>query len=372
MLLGAAALQGGGTAGAQAVCPNADSGPEAGAAALADAVSCLVANERAAAGRPALTPNAELRAGAEAHARDMVARRFFSTRTPEGRTARDRAIAAGYDLGAGASEISEVLSFGTGAEGTPRAVVQRWMANAADRDLLLSARARDFGAGVAEGVPQASSDRGATYVLDLASPPPPPEAGRRATVEVVSGVVLIQPPGRASSAAAGPRARAAAFRRLDGAQSIPIGSQVDTTKGVVRLTSARNLRGATQTADFFDGLFQLRQVRTAAPVTELRLLQPLRSCARSGRARGAQKRTERRRKATRRRLWGRGKGRFRTRGRYATATVRGTRWLTEDSCAGTLVRVLEGRVAVRDLRSRRTRTVRAGGRLLVRRTRALR
>lgn len=61
----------------------------------------------------------------------------------------------------------------------------------------------------------------------------------------------------------------------------------------------------------------------------------------------------------RRSLWTRGKGRFRTRGRYGSATVRGTWWLTQDRCDGTLVRVREGVVAVRDIPARRTVTVRA-------------
>ena len=59
-------------------------------------------------------------------------------------------------------------------------------------------------------------------------------------------------------------------------------------------------------------------------------------------------------------LWGRGKGSFRTRGRYASATVRGTRWLTTDRCDGTLTRVLQGVVEVRDLTRKRTVRVRAG------------
>jgi hypothetical protein len=42
-------------------------------------------------------------------------------------------------------------------------------------------------------------------------------------------------------------------------------------------------------------------------------------------------------------------GRFRTRGRHSTATVRGTKWLTKDTCAGTLTRVMEGTVVVQDL-----------------------
>jgi ferric-dicitrate binding protein FerR (iron transport regulator) len=40
--------------------------------------------------------------------------------------------------------------------------------------------------------------------------------------------------------------------------------------------------------------------------------------------------------------------------------VRGTIWLTEDRCDGTLVRVVRGRVDVRDLTRRRTVVVRAG------------
>jgi len=47
---------------------------------------------------------------------------------------------------------------------------------------------------------------------------------------------------------------------------------------------------------------------------------------------------------SRRRLWGRGKGRFRTRGRNGTATVRGTTWLTEDLCEGTQTTAREGEI----------------------------
>ena len=51
-----------------------------------------------------------------------------------------------------------------------------------------------------------------------------------------------------------------------------------------------------------------------------------------------------RRRITRvRRLWGRDRGgRYRTYGRHSHATVRGTRWLTEDRCLGTYTRVTEG------------------------------
>ena len=50
-----------------------------------------------------------------------------------------------------------------------------------------------------------------------------------------------------------------------------------------------------------------------------------------------------------RHTWGNAKGSFRTKGRYASATVRGTLWRTDDYCNGTLITVLRGRVDVFDL-----------------------
>jgi hypothetical protein len=55
-----------------------------------------------------------------------------------------------------------------------------------------------------------------------------------------------------------------------------------------------------------------------------------------------------------RQVWGDGKGKFRTKGRYSSATVRGTNWLTSDRCAGTFTRVKKGVVEVRDFPKRRT------------------
>jgi hypothetical protein len=67
-----------------------------------------------------------------------------------------------------------------------------------------------------------------------------------------------------------------------------------------------------------------------------------------------------------RRLRGSANGRFRTRGRYSAATVRGTIWDTADRCDGTLTRVQRGVVDVRDFRARRNVTVRAGRSYLAR------
>ncbi len=61
-----------------------------------------------------------------------------------------------------------------------------------------------------------------------------------------------------------------------------------------------------------------------------------------------------------RRLWGKGKGSFRTKGRYASAGVRGTWWLTADYCTRTLVSVKQGVLTVRDLVKQKTVIVPAG------------
>jgi hypothetical protein len=61
-----------------------------------------------------------------------------------------------------------------------------------------------------------------------------------------------------------------------------------------------------------------------------------------------------------RRLWGKGKGRFRTRGVYSSGTVRGTNWVTTDYCDGTDTRVVSGIVRVFDLVTKKTIVLKAG------------
>lgn len=64
-------------------------------------------------------------------------------------------------------------------------------------------------------------------------------------------------------------------------------------------------------------------------------------------------------------VWGNGKGSFRTAGRFAAATVRGTIWLTVDYCNGTLIRVRRGVVSVKDRVHHKTVSVRAGSQYFV-------
>ena len=127
------------------------------------------------------------------------------------------------------------------------------------------------------------------------------------------------------------------------------------------------------TAQFFRGRFLVRQVRkprgkakkrSTKLITELRLSGSSFSKTCKAKASIAAKKRSKKRV---RRLFGDGKGAFRTRGRNAAATVRGTRWGVQDRCDGTLVAVQRGRVEVRDFVKRKTVIVRAGKTYLARR-----
>jgi hypothetical protein len=174
---------------------------------------------------------------------------------------------------------------------------------------------------------------------------PPPVLGESVNVDERSGEVKVMVPGSDD------------FVSLSKVASVPVGSLVDTREGSVTLKTALP-GGDTQSAIFHGGLFEVRQPEDAKGLTELRLRGPGPSCAGGG-ARAAT--TDKRKKKHRRALWGRDNGgAFRTRGGNSVATVRGTSWYTEDRCDGTLTRVSQGSVSVRDLVNRRTVIVRAG------------
>jgi len=69
-----------------------------------------------------------------------------------------------------------------------------------------------------------------------------------------------------------------------------------------------------------------------------------------------------------RRLWGSGKGKFTTKGKYAAATVRGTQWLIADYADHTLVTVKRGLVAVQNFATKKTTLVPAGKSIIVSKT----
>jgi hypothetical protein len=191
-----------------------------------------------------------------------------------------------------------------------------------------------------------------------------PVFGKTANVDVVSGVVRVRLPG------------SNAFVPLSSAVTIPVGSTVDTTNGEVKLAAARDPGGRVQTGLFSSGEFRVTQTMARSPLsggkvvgaTVLTLAGPLPTCGSGGRT--ARAMSSRKRRKLRRVVADtpRGSG-FHTGGTTATASDIGTKWLTEDTCAGTLVRVIRGVVVVDDLVLKRTVVVRAPHSYLARKAR---
>jgi hypothetical protein len=177
-------------------------------------------------------------------------------------------------------------------------------------------------------------------------PPAPPVLGQTVNADVRSGTVTVKLPG------------APDYVALTDPTSLPVGSILDTREGSITLNTALP-GGATQSAIFHGGLFEVRQPQGAGGLTELVLRGALTGCS-SGGARAAAVSRKKKRKPPRR-LWGSdSKGKFRTRGGNSVATVRGTAWYVEDRCDGTLTRVSKGSVSVYDRGRHRTVVVRAG------------
>ena len=211
----------------------------------------------------------------------------------------------------------------------------RFIVRAADRAGNISETVREFT--IAQVNPQVTP-------RPTSTPTPQPEFQETAVARPVRGKVLVRRPGSNE------------FVELDGSQSIPMGSTVDAKKGRVRITAETQQGKPPQRAEFYDGIFRITQTRT---LVDLRLVEAL-DCPSRRNASAAQ------RKPKKRKLWGSGKGKFRTTGAYSAATVRGTTWLVEDTCTTTLTRVTEGVVAVRDKRLRTTILVRKGKRYVAR------
>jgi Ca2+-binding RTX toxin-like protein len=168
--------------------------------------------------------------------------------------------------------------------------------------------------------------------------PPPPIPGKSANLSLAGGTVLYKFPDSRNVV------------ELEGATQVPVGTQVDTTEGAANVTVSRSV--ALDTSEFYAGVFTVLQSSPRA-IGEIRLNGgTFLDCISSFRALA--------RKRPARKLWGRGTGRYRTRGRYSSATVRGTKWLTEDLCYGTRTTVVEGTVIVHDFVRNLDVTVHAG------------
>ena len=118
---------------------------------------------------------------------------------------------------------------------------------------------------------------------------------------------------------------------------IPVGSTVDARKGVVDAHLDPEGRRQAGEREVLRRHLQGHASRAASPRS--------RSPSSSRPARSSRARVAPQKKPKTRKLWGDGKGKFRTKGQYSAATVRGTKWLVQDGCRYTLTRVTQGSVA---------------------------
>jgi len=162
-----------------------------------------------------------------------------------------------------------------------------------------------------------------------------PERGHYVVIEPVNGRSSYTLPG------------AQAATRLVRRTVVPVGTIVDSREGLVGVTASTDDAGGTQNGTFRDGVFQILQRPDQAIVDLVLRGGSFPHCDGSSCDTAA---SRARVSAVRRirRLWGSAHGKFRTRGRYACATIRGTNWLVEDRSNGTFVRVRKGVVVVTD------------------------
>lgn len=198
----------------------------------------------------------------------------------------------------------------------------------------------------------AATDAAADRVLLFEDRLPPPRLGETVNAAPVSDPVTL-------------RARGGMFRPLERPTQVRVGTEFDTSDGIVRILTAKR-GGGTQPATLSKGRFILRQPG-AKPIATLSA-DVFDSCptnARAPRGLSAQaarlpdKRKPPRGARKRRLVRTKVKGDFRTVGKSATADVQGTDFEVADYCAGTLVTVFEGVVRVRRIGSSNFRDVRA-------------
>jgi hypothetical protein len=206
----------------------------------------------------------------------------------------------------------------------------------------------------------------ATATVEWQGTLPAPTIGQSADVKVVSGTVKIKLPKGTSPIIVkrlGFSPRAKGFQALTLPAQIPMGSTLDTSRGTVQLLTAGSKPSATtgqskfQSGNFRNGQFRLSQT-TKNPLVQLSMT--------GGNLKGCNTRVPKGGAARKkgRRLFGNAHGRFRSRGRNSSATVRGTKWTMTDTCAGTLTSVSRGSVVVRDFTLRKNKTVKAGHKYL--------
>jgi hypothetical protein len=214
-----------------------------------------------------------------------------------------------------------------------------------------------------------------TFTAAAAQAPPPPVLGQSENLTPVSGTVFF-------------RTSSGQFIPLTGATQIQNGTLIDALRGTLAITTAlpgsggahdaaakngkkgkKTKKTKTQSGTFGGAIFKLTQARSG--LATLRLVEGAYQGAPSFASCKAHKAGEASSAAlsskTLQLLHASAHGKFSTRGKYAAATVRGTRWTVADRCDGTLTRDITDSVAVTDFVRHKTIILHAGQRYLARR-----
>ena len=103
------------------------------------------------------------------HSRDMVAHQYFAHESRGGARFSSRIAATGFMRRNGRWWVGENLAWGRGPDAAPGAIVRAWLQSPTHRRLVLSARYRRVGIGVARGTPAEPAGPGVTYTADFGS-----------------------------------------------------------------------------------------------------------------------------------------------------------------------------------------------------------
>ncbi|MGZ4248307.1 MAG: choice-of-anchor Q domain-containing protein [Solirubrobacteraceae bacterium] len=184
-----------------------------------------------------------------------------------------------------------------------------------------------------------------TFTTPADPPPPAPVLSKSVNAKPVSGKVFLLVGGK--------------LVPLNEADQLRSGTVVDTRHGSLQLTTATSQKGKRQIGTFSGAIFKITQVHSG--LTTLSLMEnafsgapTFASCSTKGaHATAVSKRVLQL-------LHSSAKGKFRTKGRYAAATVRGTKWTIADRCDGTLTHDLTDSVVVNDFVAHKTIVLHAG------------
>jgi uncharacterized protein YkwD len=140
------------------ICPHMNREVTAAAVRMvARASLCLINKLRRQRHLRALKGSSQLLRAANRHARDMVAARYFSHDSPDGRGVSDRVKGTRYVRGYARWQLGENLAWGSGLQSTARRIVLAWMGSPGHKRNLLKPGYREAGLAVVAGSPVESA-----------------------------------------------------------------------------------------------------------------------------------------------------------------------------------------------------------------------